>query len=165
MGNNGVILRPWRRCIDSALAASLPPPAWLDFQTVWPKHDPRGSQSPWAPLPLLSALPSASCEGDLTLQNNGTKTSQFQHTPQLRLSFQHPPINFWSIWACVFHRVRIQFCSLLLPLNILSQPLLLQRHQPPLRLWRAVNLCWFHDALSSWLTVIYLAVLGHLGGF
>lgn len=93
------------------------------------------------------------------------KTSQFQHTPQLRLSFQHPPINFWSIWACVFHRARIQFCSLLLPLNILSQPLLPQRHQPPLRLWRAVNLCWFHDALSSWLTVIYLAVLGHLGGF
>lgn len=67
MGTNGIILRPWWRCVDSAPAVSWPPPAWLDFQTVWLKHDPRGSQPPLASLPSLSAC----CEGDLMLQNDG----------------------------------------------------------------------------------------------
>lgn len=39
--------------------------------------------------------------------------------------------------------------SLLLPLNILSQPLLPQRDRLPLRRWRAVNFHWFRDTLSS----------------
>lgn len=76
-----------------------------------------------------------------------------------------PSHQFVVHMGCVFHRVHTQFHSLLFPLNVLAQPPCCSATKTPLRLWRAVNFHWFHDALSSWLNVIYLAILGHLGGF